>query len=43
MTLSEDLPFTFVDHALKCGDSLVGYGVQEIEARHEGSAAGLPQ
>ena len=31
VTLSEQLPFTFVDHALKCGDSLVGYGVQEIQ------------
>jgi hypothetical protein len=31
VTLSENLPFTFVDHALKCGDSLVGYGVQEIQ------------
>ena len=24
VTLSEHQPFTFVDHALKCGDSLVG-------------------
>ena len=32
VTLSENLPFTFVDHALKCGDSLVGYGVQEIQS-----------
>jgi hypothetical protein len=32
VTLSKDLPFTFVDHALKCGDSLVGYGVREIQA-----------
>ena len=32
VTLSKELPFTFVDHALKCGDSLVGYGVQEIQA-----------
>jgi hypothetical protein len=31
VTLSEHLPFTFVDHALKCGDSLVGFGVQEIQ------------
>jgi hypothetical protein len=31
VTLSKDLPFTFVDHALKCGDSLVGYGVKEIQ------------
>jgi hypothetical protein len=32
VTLSKELPFTFVDHALKCGDSLVGYSVQEIQA-----------
>jgi hypothetical protein len=32
VTLSKELPFTFVDHALKCGDSLVGYGVHEIQA-----------
>ena len=32
VTLSEHLPFTFVDHALKCGHSLVGYGVQEIQS-----------
>jgi hypothetical protein len=31
VTLSKDLPFTFVDHALKCGDSLVGYGVRHIQ------------
>ena len=36
VTLSEHLPFTFVDHALKCGDSLVGYGVRHIQtAMHE--------
>jgi hypothetical protein len=35
VTLSKDLPFTFVDHALKCGDSLVGYSVQEIDAASE--------
>jgi len=32
VTLSKDLPFTFVDHALKCGDSLVGVSVKEIQA-----------
>ena len=32
VTLSKELPFTFVDHALKCGDSLVGYGAREIQA-----------
>lgn len=29
VTLTKDLPFTFLDHALKCGDSLVGL----LEAR----------
>jgi hypothetical protein len=32
VTLSDNQPFTFVDHALKCGDSLVGYSVAEIRA-----------
>jgi len=32
VTLSKDLPFTFVDHALKEGDSLVGVSVKEIQA-----------
>ncbi|MEB3362235.1 MAG: DNA methyltransferase, partial [Synechococcaceae cyanobacterium] len=32
VTLSKELPFTFVDHAFKCGDSLVGYSVKEIRA-----------
>jgi hypothetical protein len=40
VTLSQDLPFTFVDHALKCGDSLVGYSVAEIRAAMRRSAAG---
>jgi hypothetical protein len=35
VTLSQELPFTFVDHALKEGDSLVGYSVQEIAAATE--------
>jgi hypothetical protein len=35
VTLSKDLPFTFVDHALKEGDSLVGYSLHEIEAATE--------
>ena len=30
VTLARDLPFTFVDHALKCGDSLVGLSRREI-------------
>jgi hypothetical protein len=31
VSLSKDAPFTFVDHALKCGDSLVGMDRSEIE------------
>ena len=31
-TLAKDLPFTFIDHALKCGDSLVGLTSREIGA-----------
>lgn len=30
VTLAKDRPFTFVDHALKCGDSLVGVTQAEI-------------
>lgn len=30
VTLAKDLPFTFLDHALKCGDSLVGLTRQQI-------------
>ncbi len=32
LTLSKDRPFTFLDHALKCGDSLVGITAKEIGA-----------
>jgi len=38
VTLSKELPFTFVDHALKCGDSLVGVSRSEIEAALKGAA-----
>jgi hypothetical protein len=30
-TLSRDHPFTFLDHALRCGDSLVGLTVEQIK------------
>jgi hypothetical protein len=30
VTLSKDSPFTFLDHALKCGDSLVGLSGKQI-------------
>ncbi len=32
ITLRRDRPFTFVDHALKCGDSLVGVSLEELQA-----------
>ncbi len=31
-TLSKGLPFTFLDHAIKSGDSLVGVGVEQLVA-----------
>jgi hypothetical protein len=31
-TFAKDHPFTFVDHTLRCGDSLVGPTAQQIEA-----------
>jgi hypothetical protein len=33
-TLAKDHPFTFLDHALRCGDSLVGLSRKQIEAFH---------
>jgi hypothetical protein len=44
VTLSRDLPFTFLDHALKCGDSLVGRSRREINAfgRIESPLEGSP-
>lgn len=38
VSLSEDAPFTFVDHALKCGDSLVGMERSEIEGALKGAS-----
>ena len=34
ITLSPDLPFTFVDHALRHGDALVGLDLKQISAFH---------
>ena len=34
VTLSKDLPFTFVDHALRHGDTLVGLTLDQIRAFH---------
>ncbi len=33
-TLAKDHPFTFLDHALRCGDSLVGLSKKQIEGFH---------
>jgi hypothetical protein len=33
-TLAKDHPFTFLDHALKCGDSLVGLTLNQIRMFH---------
>jgi hypothetical protein len=33
-TFAKDHPFTFVDHALRCGDSLVGLTAHQVEAFH---------
>ncbi len=33
-TFAKDHPFTFVDHTLRCGDSLVGLTVHQVEAFH---------
>jgi len=33
-TLARDHPFTFLDHALRCGDSLVGLSRKQIEGFH---------
>ena len=33
-TLARELPFTFLDHCLRCGDSLVGLSFEQIKAFH---------
>ncbi len=33
-TLAKDHPFTFLDHALRCGDSLVGLSKEQILGFH---------
>src|SRR5262249_17921126 len=33
-TLAKDHPFTFLDHSLRCGDSLVGLGKEDIRRFH---------
>lgn len=41
-TLARDHEFTFLDHALKCGDSLVGLTHEQIQSLHWDLGAGLP-
>lgn len=40
-TLARDHEFTFLDHALKCGDSLVGLSTEQIESVHWQPGANL--
>ncbi|MCC5896544.1 MAG: hypothetical protein JJU32_01325 [Phormidium sp. BM_Day4_Bin.17] len=42
VTLAKDYPFTFVDHALKCGDSLVGLTQSEIGSFGQDVTQDLP-
>jgi hypothetical protein len=42
VTLAKDQPFTFVDHALKCGDSLVGLTRAEIGSFGKDTTEDLP-
>jgi hypothetical protein len=39
-TLAKDHPFTFLDHAIRCGDSLVGLTRRQIEDFTWGPATG---
>lgn len=42
VTLAKDLPFTFVDHALRHGDSLVGLDFDQIRSFHWKANGQLP-
>lgn len=41
-TLAKDHEFTFLDHAIRHGDSLVGFSLKQIESLHWNSSAPLP-
>lgn len=41
-TLARDHEFTFLDHALKCGDSLIGLSREQISSLHWDTNGGLP-
>jgi hypothetical protein len=40
ITLAKGRPFTFLDHALKCGDSLLGVSIQQLKAWNLDARAG---
>src|SRR5206468_7092383 len=41
ITLAKDRPFTFVDHALRCGDSLLGVtSLAQVESFHLDATTG---
>ncbi|MCA9664087.1 MAG: N-6 DNA methylase [Myxococcales bacterium] len=40
VTLAKGEPFTFVDHCLRCGDSLVGLDLEQIKSFHWDVSAG---
>jgi hypothetical protein len=42
VTLSADLPFTFVDHAMRHGDSLVGLSLDQVSSFHWKPVKQLP-
>ncbi|MHC5755346.1 MAG: Eco57I restriction-modification methylase domain-containing protein [Nostoc sp.] len=42
VTLAKDLPFTFLDHALKCGDSLIGLKKEQIGSFGKDATDDLP-
>ncbi len=43
VTMAREKPFTFVDHAIRCGDSLLGFATRaQVETAHPAPAAGMP-
>ncbi|MBK6685949.1 MAG: N-6 DNA methylase [Deltaproteobacteria bacterium] len=42
VTLAKNHPFTFLDHALRCGDSLVGLSLEQLMAFHWAPEAQQP-
>lgn len=43
VTMAREKPFTFLDHAIRCGDSLLGFATMaQVETAHPAPAAGMP-